>query len=88
MMTGRVSYIVMALSILCLPAMTVQTIGATGDDWQFMIAPYMLFPNIKGEATVGRAGAAPFDVDSGDILDALDLGAMIHGELWYQTSGD
>ncbi len=58
-----------------------------GEDsaWSFVLEPYILFTTIEGDAGVGRAGDTPIDADFGDILDALELGAMIHGEAFHEA---
>jgi hypothetical protein len=56
------------------------------DDWEFAIAPYLLAPSINGDAGIGRfIDGAEVDVDTRDILDHLDLGAMIHGEVRHRS---
>ncbi len=61
---------------------------AGGDDglrWQ--ITPYVLAANIAGDVTMGRAAGVPVEVDTGQILDHLDIGGMLHAEVWYQRWG-
>jgi hypothetical protein len=56
------------------------------DDWEFAVAPYLLAPNINGEAGMGRfIDGADVDVDSRDIFEHLDLGAMIHAEVRHRS---
>lgn len=56
------------------------------DDWDFVIAPYLLAPSIKGEAGLGRfIDGADIDVDSRDIFEHLDLGGMIHAEVRHKS---
>lgn len=50
-----------------------------GEDWEFVVAPYILVASIKGDASVGRVGG-PVDVKFGDILKNLEFGAMVHAE--------
>jgi hypothetical protein len=58
-----------------------QTLAADkSDGWSFQIEPYILATSIEGDTSIGRATGVDVDVDFGDILDALDLGAMIHFE--------
>lgn len=55
--------------------------ASAAEEWEFVVAPYLLAPNITGDTGVGRfVNGANVDVDTGDILDALDLGGMIHAE--------
>ncbi len=53
---------------------------AKADDWNFVIAPYILVPFIDGNASAGRIEAAGVDVDPVDIIEALNLGGMLHVE--------
>jgi hypothetical protein len=56
------------------------------DDWDFVVAPYLLAPRIDGEAGAGRfLNGADIDVDTRDILKALDFGAMIHLEARHRS---
>lgn len=55
------------------------------NDWDFVVAPYILLPNISGDASVGRVEGADVDVDTGDILDTLELGAMIQLEARHKS---
>jgi hypothetical protein len=48
--------------------------------WSFMAEPYVLASTIDGEASIGRITGADVDMDFGDILKVLDLGAMVHLE--------
>lgn len=48
--------------------------------WAFMVEPYLLISTIEGDASIGRATGVDVDVDFGDILEILDLGAMVHFE--------
>jgi hypothetical protein len=56
------------------------------DDWNFMIAPYMLLPTISGDASVGIVEGAEIDVGPDDILNNLEIGGMIQAEA-YHVSG-
>ncbi len=54
------------------------------DDWEFALIPYALIPWIDGDVAVGRAGA-PVSVTPGDILNALNLGGMVHFEARHKS---
>ena len=56
--------------------------NATGNDWEFVIAPYFLMGSISGDATIGVAGPAEVDLDFGDILEKLQGTFMIRGEVY------
>ncbi len=84
-----------ALTAICLPANLVaetnaatvapaskaigSTLEATSSDWTYTIAPYVWTP-----AMSGTTGAKGYKVDSymsmGDVLEDLELGAMLTGE--------
>lgn len=55
------------------------------DEWQHTIEPYIQFTSIEGDATVGRASGVDVDVDFGDILEVLKIGAMIHFESIHRS---
>ncbi len=56
------------------------TTPAVADDWTFSVEPYVLAANIAGDASIGRVTGVEVDVDFSDILETLDMGAMIHFE--------
>lgn len=49
-------------------------------DWHFSIEPYLLASSIEGDASIGRITGVPVDVGFDDVLDSLDVGAMVHFE--------
>lgn len=48
--------------------------------WNFLIEPYLMIPNMKGEVAVRRLPASEVDADAGRILGQLKLGAMLYLE--------
>ena len=56
---------------------------ARASDWDFIIAPYILAPFIDGSASAGRIEAAGVNVDPVDIVEALNIGAMLHTEVQH-----
>jgi hypothetical protein len=75
------------LFLILIFALTVTTVReARSDDWNFVIAPYALIPNISGDASVGRVDNVDVDVSTGDILNSLDLGAMIQLEARHSSN--
>lgn len=48
--------------------------------WGFLIAPYVVFPNMKGMTGVGNLPDVTVDEDPGDIFDNLQFGAMLYAE--------
>lgn len=49
------------------------------DDWDFVVAPYLLLPSIDGTTSVGRVGG-DVSVDPGGIFSSLQFGGMFHAE--------
>jgi len=54
---------------------------AQSDDWEVVLAPYVLFGSLTGDAGIGRAAPAPVDVSFKDLVKNLRLGAMLHTEV-------
>jgi hypothetical protein len=82
-MTRLLTKFRLALLISCsvalgTPAMT----QAAQDDggWDFVLAPYVLFPHMSGNVTVGGS-PSEVDVGPGDVFENLDFGAMLHLEM-------
>jgi hypothetical protein len=50
------------------------------DGWSFQIEPYIMATTIEGNGSIGRATGVDVDANFGDILDALDIGAMVRFE--------
>lgn len=51
--------------------------------WEFMLAPYFIAANISGTSQVGRLPSTDIDIGTGDILENLRFGGMIHAEALY-----
>ena len=49
------------------------------EDFEFIIAPYLMFANLSGEFSVGQIGA-PVDISFGDIVDNLDFAFAMNAE--------
>ena len=58
----------------------IATTPAQAENWTFSIEPYLLAANIEGDAGMGRVNGVPVDVPFSQILETLDIGAMIHFE--------
>jgi len=73
--------------ILCtlLLVFSMQGITLAADKWEFIIAPYLLAPNIDGNASIGRVEGADVDVGTDDIINNLDLGGMIQLEAHHAS---
>ena len=71
------------VSLLGLPA----SAQAQSDDWEFVIAPYVLFGSLTGEGALGPVAATPVDLSFGDLVENLQFAAMAHGEVWKGAWG-
>ncbi|MGZ5190570.1 MAG: hypothetical protein ACXWCZ_06085, partial [Flavisolibacter sp.] len=49
--------------------------------WNFLLEPYLMFPNLKGTTGVGTLPDAQVDADAGDIFSHLKMGAMLFFEM-------
>jgi len=61
-------------------ALLLMSASAAAEDWSFQLEPYVLASSIDGDASVGRATGVDVGVDMSDILEVLDLAAMVHFE--------
>lgn len=66
-------------------SLTVGSTVAAADEFDFVIAPYALLPSITGDADLGRVSGIDVDVTFADLLEVLEAGAMIHGEVRHQS---
>jgi opacity protein-like surface antigen len=69
-----------ALAALLLPGP-----ASAADTWQWTIEPYLQAVSIDGDASVGRATGVEVSLDTSDILDNLDLAAMVHAEVLHAS---
>lgn len=53
--------------------------------WTFDLEPYLMATSIEGTASVGRVTGVEVDVDFSDILETLNLAAMIHFEAHHES---
>jgi hypothetical protein len=56
------------------------------EDWNFVVAPYLLVPSISGDASLGRINDADVDLSGSDILSSLELGAMLQVEARHSSN--
>ena len=68
-----------------LGAATVSPAQAQGSDWHYLVAPYLMFPNMKGETGIGELPLIPVDADPGDVFSNLHFGAMLYAEMQNDT---
>jgi hypothetical protein len=52
-------------------------------NWQFLIEPYLMFPNMNGSAGVGALPEVSVDASPGDIFESLQMGAMLNTEAYH-----
>ena len=56
-----------------------------GDRWEFLVAPYFLFPHMSGTTAI-RGIEVEVDANPGDIFSRLQFGAMlfleVHNSVW------
>lgn len=57
----------------------------TPSSWSFELEPYMMATSIEGDASLGRATGINVAVDFSDILETLQMGAMVHFEAHHQS---
>ncbi len=74
----RLSRLTLALALVGLSA----PVGAQSDDLEIIVAPYVLFGSLTGEAAIGPSGPTQVDLGFADLVKNLGLGAMVHTELW------
>lgn len=48
--------------------------------WEFLIEPYLMFPNMNGESGIRELPLINVDASSSDIFSNLDFGAMLYFE--------
>ena len=53
--------------------------ASLGDRWEFLLAPYVLFPYMSGTTTI-RGIEAEVSANPGDIFSRLQFGAMLYLE--------
>lgn len=73
------SYLLFSSILLLFPTMSF------AGDWSFEIEPYALISTIDGDASLGRINGAQVDVKFDDILENLDMAAMLHFEAHHKN---
>ena len=68
------------LLILVTLTSSAQDSTQTSNRWEFLIEPYLMFPNMKGNVGVGELPDGEVDAGIGDIFDRLQAGFMLYGE--------
>jgi hypothetical protein len=81
-----------ALASLLLAALagTARAQDASDGGWHYLVEPYAMFPNMKGETGIGNFPPVHVDQDPQDIFDHLQMGAMFfleaRNENWALSS--
>jgi len=71
---------IFTLMILAASVCSAQDSTQTQDRWEFLVEPYLMFPNMKGTAGIGLAPDGEVNAGIGDIFDRLQAGFMLYGE--------
>lgn len=66
--------------LICGGLLIAAPISVQASDWSWSIEPYFMATNIDGDAAIGRATGIDVAVDTSDILENLELAAMVHFE--------
>ncbi len=73
-----------ALLALCVASFSsspcAQAQAAPDGQWHFLVQPYALFPNMRGDTGVADLPTVPVDEDPSDIFENLQMGAMFYAE--------
>lgn len=70
---------------LLLPLLLFTPNSSHGQDWNFVVAPYVLVPSISGDASLGRVDDVDVDLSGSDILSNLELGGMLQVEARHSS---
>ena len=78
------------LAILLFPAVAFAAVvedteNKSQKNWSFELEPYLMATSIEGDASIGRVTGVDVDVEFSDILETLNLAAMIHFEAHHQN---
>ncbi len=60
--------------------MSACVIAQENKKWSFLIEPYMMFPNMKGETGIRNLPVVEVDANAGSIFSNLHFGAMLYME--------
>ena len=83
-------YFLLPLLCLFVIASNAQDSPTVKHKWNFVAEPYLMFPNMNGTIGLGTLPDAPLDLNPGDILNHLQMGAMVyleaHNDKWAVSS--
>ena len=77
-MNQRASVLVLVLSSFAATGAWAQQ--AQPGEWHYLVEPYLMLPNMKGEVGLADLPPASVDEDPGDIFSHLQMGAMFYFE--------
>jgi hypothetical protein len=76
----RKVWLTLALLILVASKAGAQDSTQTNKRWEFLIEPYLMFPNMNGTVGLGVLPEAEVDASIADIFDRLQSGFMLYAE--------
>ena len=68
------------------PTMGENAHHVTASPWSFELEPYLLISSMSGTTKLGRSPTLEIDMNFGDILEKLDMGAMVHFEAHHANA--
>ena len=74
----RVALVLLAPTLFCGPPAQAQ--NAPDGRWHYLVQPYIMFPNMKGETGVRELPLISIDESPSDIFENLQMGAMFYAE--------
>lgn len=78
--------LLMAAAIILSMNMAYAQDSKTKKDWEFLIEPYLLFANIKGDTTLRGLPEVDIDVSTSDIFDHLNIGGNVRMETLHKNN--
>ena len=66
-------------------AVPAQAQNAPDGSWHYLVQPYVMFPNMKGETGIADLPLISVDEDPQDIFENLQMGAMFYAEAQNDT---
>jgi hypothetical protein len=77
-------FLIAIVAILMMPVyLTAQQSGTsdeTSGKWEFLVEPYLMFPNMNGSVGLRNLPDAPVDASTNDIFNNLKMGFMLNVE--------
>jgi hypothetical protein len=80
-LTAQMAFLVTAF-LACAHA---QAQNAPDGQWHYLVQPYAMFPNMRGETGIGDSLIVDVDEDPSDIFENLQMGAMFYAEARNDT---